>query len=299
MLNHPTANKESDPLRNLLLDAALTAVSDEPTKRFASADDFLRALESVGEEKVNLSPSIDVYELQLRIEQLVLDRRFDEALEICPPTWEQTRENILAKRDMVIVDGDLLLEIDGVRLHHVGSTDIGPGLTGGNDAHDGGVAEVYVVTEPEGGVLEVRVYEATTSAGTARWVGIEQSLGEPDRLRHAVRSLRISIYEGDDGSPWMELSQAQLKLTGNILGQATKKLVNESKLSAPLMPIEARELFNRFGASDFGTRAEIMGDTSNRRNYLAVKFGSDSKHLAAIAHFVSRIMPLYKGITDL
>ena len=299
MLSRPSANKESNALRDLLLDAALKAVSDEPKNRFTSADEFLQAMESVGDEKVFLSPSIDVYELQLRIEQLILDRKFDEALEICPPTWEQTRENILTKRDMVIVDGDLLLEIDGVRLHHVGSTEIGPGLTGGNDAHEGGVAEVYVVTEPEGGVLEVRVYEAKTGAGTARWVGIEQSLGEPDRLRHAVRSLRISIYEGDDGSPWMELSQAQLKLTGNILGQATKRLVNESKLSAPIMPIEARELFNRFGAIDFGTRAEIMGDTSNRRNYLAVKFGSDSKHLAAIAHFVSRIMPLYKGITDL
>ena len=154
-----------------------------------------------------------------------------------------------------------------MRLHFAGSTEIGPGKTAGNADHDGGSAQVYIVTEPEGGVMEVRVCEAMTEEGNARWVGIEQGLGVPERLNHAVRSLRISISELPESIAWMELSQAQ-------------------------------DLLHQFGASNFGTRAELFGETNNRRNYLAITFSPESTHLAAVAHFVCRIMPLYKGLVE-
>jgi hypothetical protein len=54
----------------------------------------------------------------------------------------------------------------------------------------------------------------------------------------------------------------------------------------------------KFGASGFGTREELFRETNNRRGRLAVAFGQNSEHLAAVGHFVSRIMPLYKGITQ-
>jgi serine/threonine protein kinase len=298
MLSQGPSTGSDDLIRNILLDASLQAIHEDPSQRFSSADSFLSALEIVGAEPPLPSPSIDVYELQREIEKLVANHQFDEALAMCPAQWEQTRDYILAKKQLVEIDGELLLDIEGVRLHFAGSTDIGPGKTGGNVDHDGGTAQVYIVTEPEGGVMEVRVCEAMTEEGNARWVGIEQGLGVPERLNHAVRSLRISISELPESSAWMELSQAQLKLTGTILGQATKKLVNEEKLSSPLSPIKARDLLQQFGASNFGTRAELFGETNNRRNYLAVTFGPDSGHLAAVAHFVSRIMPLYKGLVE-
>ena len=298
MLSQGSSNGSDDSIRNILLDASLRAISEDRGQRFSSADAFLSALEIVGAEPPLPSPSIDVYELQLEIEKLVANHQFDEALAMCPAQWEQTRDYILAKKQLVEIDGELLLDIEGVRLHFAGSTDIGPGKTGGNVDHDGGAAQVYIVTEPEGGVMEVRVCEAMTEEGNARWVGIEQGLGVPERLNHAVRSLRISISELSESSAWMELSQAQLKLTGTILGQATKKLVNEEKLSSPLSPIKARDLLHQFGASNFGTRAELFGETNNRRNYLAITFGPESTHLAAVAHFVCRIMPLYKGLVE-
>jgi hypothetical protein len=228
----------------------------------------------------------------------VANHQFDEALAMCPAQWEQTRDYILAKKKLVETDGELLLEIDGVRLHFAGSTEIGPGKTGGNDDHDGGTAQVYIVTEPEGGVMEVRVCEAMTEDGQARWVGVEQGLGVPERLNHAVRALRISLYETTDNVFWMELNQAQLKPVGNIVGQASAKLVSEEKLSEPLVPFTARELFTKFGASGFGTREELFGELNKRRGRLAVAFGQNSDHLAAVGHFVSRIMPLYKGLVQ-
>jgi serine/threonine protein kinase len=298
MLAHPSTPESDEAVRSVLVEASLRAISEDPSQRFSSANAFLDALLVVGAEPPLPTPSIDVYQLQLEIENLVANRHFDEALAICPEAWEQTREYILTKKQLVEIDGELLLEIDGVRLHYVGPTDIGAGLTGGNVQHDGGIAEVYIVTEPEGGVMEVRVCEAMTESGNARWVGIEQGLGVPDRLAHAVRSLRISLYQTTDNVFWMEVNQAQLKPAGNIVGQASGKLVSEEKLSEPLVPFTARELFMKFGASGFGTREELFGETNNRRGRLAVAFGQNSDHLAAVGHFVSRIMPLYKGLVQ-
>jgi serine/threonine protein kinase len=296
MLSQGSSKGSDDLIRNILLDASLRAINEDRSQRFSSADAFLSALEIVGAEPPLPSPSIDVYQLQLAIEKLVANHQFDEALAMCPAQWEQTRDHILAKKKLVETDGELLLDIDGVRLHFAGSTEIGPGKTAGNADHDGGTAQVYIVTEPEGGVMEVRVCEAMTEDGQARWVGIEQGLGVPIRLEHAVRSLRISLYETTDNVFWMELNQAQLKLDGNIAGQASGKLVSEEKLSEPLVPFTARELLIKFGASGFGTREKLFGETNNRRGRLAVAFGQNSEHLAAVGHFVSRIMPLYKGL---
>jgi serine/threonine protein kinase len=298
MLSHPSSIPSDDPIRSVLVDASLKAMNEDPNQRFSCAEDFLDVLHQTDAELPLPSPTLDVYQLQLEIENLIANRQFVDALAICPAEWEQTRDYILAKKQLVEVDGELLLEIEDVRLHYVGPTDIGPGLTGGNVSHDGGVAEVYIVTEPEGGVLEVRVCEAMTENGIARWVGVEQGLGVPDRLAHAVRSLRISLYETTDQIPWMEINQAQLKSAGNIVGQAASKLVDEEKLSHPLSPFTARELFSKFGASGFGTREELFEETNNRRRRLAISFGQNSEHLAAVGHFVTRIMPLYKGITE-
>ena len=298
MLARPTSMQTDDSVRNVLVEASLRAINEDPSQRFSSASAFLEAIAVAGAEPALPIPSIDGYQLQLEIENLVANRHFDEALAICPEAWEQTREYILTKKQLVEVNGELVLEIDGVRLQYIGATDFGAGLTGGNLQHDGGKAEVYIVTEPEGGVMEVRVCQALTESGDARWVGIEQGFGVPDRLAHAVRSLRISLYETTDHVFWMEVNQAQLKPAGNIVGQASGKLVSEEKLSEPLVPFTARELFMKFGASGFGTREELFGETNNRRGRLAVAFGQNSEHLAAVGHFVSRIMPLYKGIAQ-
>ena len=49
---------------------------------------------------------------------------------------------------------------------------------------------------------------------------------------------------------------------------------------------------------EFGTKQELWGETSKRKNFLAITFPDSSTHLPAIAHFVSRILPLYAGITE-
>jgi len=62
--------------------------------------------------------------------------------------------------------------------------------------------------------------------------------------------------------------------------------------------VNLRSLLEEFGAVGFGTREELFGDTSKRKNFLAVAFGPDSPHLAAIIHLVTRVIPLKAGLTE-
>jgi len=48
----------------------------------------------------------------------------------------------------------------------------------------------------------------------------------------------------------------------------------------------------QFGATATGTRADVIGDTSNRRNTLCTVGPGDAEHLAAVAHFITRALPL-------
>jgi hypothetical protein len=96
----------------------------------------------------------------------------------------------------------------------------------------------------------------------------------------------------------MELMQAQLKLNPKYPYQSTKKMVDSTQLSAPLDGRESGLLFKSFGAEGFGTKFALWGETGGHKNYLAVTFRDEATHVPAVAHFISRIIPLYAGITE-
>ena len=169
-------------------------------------------------------------------------------------------------------------------------------MTSGNNAHNGGTADSYIVTVPDGGVLEIRVCAAEVDGAIERWVGVEQGFGYPDRMHHAVRSHRMSISVAG-GHEWMEITQSQLKKVAVPANQATKKQVTEAGLSGPLGS-DVRDILERFGVTAFGTREEVLGETNKRRFYLAAVFGPDAQHAPAVVHFVSRLVPLYMGVEE-
>mgnify|MGYP000206038172 FL=1 len=96
----------------------------------------------------------------------------------------------------------------------------------------------------------------------------------------------------------MELMQAQLKKDPKHPNQATKKMVNKVQLSAPIDDGDADEVFRSFGASGFASKSELWGETGGHKNYLAVTFSDSATHIPAVAHFISRILPLYAGISE-
>jgi serine/threonine protein kinase len=280
-----------------LIDVALRAVSDDPQQRFTSAAAFLDVL--LSNITVGKLPTVseDVLSLQRKIEQLIKENKFDEALKLCPPEWTITREKIQEKQSLFNIEGSEILKIGDVSLRHIGEIEIPAGSTSENKAHEGGTAIAYHSIDADGGIIEILVCTADTEDGTKQWTATGNGFGYPDRLSHAVRSLRITI-KNVDGIDHMELMQAQLKQEPKHPNQSTKKMVNSAQLSAPLRGQDAGALFTSFGAEGFGTKAELWAETGGHKNYLAVTFRDDATHVPAVAHFISRIIPLYAGVIE-
>jgi serine/threonine protein kinase len=280
-----------------LIDVALRAVSDDPQQRFTSAAAFLDVL--LSNAVVGPLPTVgeDVLSLQRRIEKLVNEHKFEEALKLCPTDWIITREKIQEKQGLFNIDGSEILKIANVSLRYIGEMNIPAGSTPANQLHDGGTAIAYHSVDNEGGIIEILVCTAVTTDGIQRWTASGKGFGFPDRISHAVRSLRISITTKQELNH-MELSQAQLKLNPKLPNQSAKKMVNSTQLSAPLQGQDAGLLLKSFGAEGFGTKAALWNETGGHKNYLAVTFRDEATHVPAIAHFISRIIPLYAGITE-
>jgi serine/threonine protein kinase len=280
-----------------LLEVALKAISDNPNERFASADEFLDSV--LSSAAVGTIPTIaaDAIALQQQIEELVNTLQFEDALAICPPEWKITRERIIEKQKLINTQGIEIWGSGNLMLRYIGQIQIPEGTTAAAQEHSGGIAELYHSTDGEGGVIELLVCKAETEDGIARWTSTGNGFGYPDRLSHAVRSLRISINE-DDEKCHMELVQAQLKKNPDYPNQSTKKMVDKIQFSKPIVNGDAEKVFASFGSIGFDTKARLWGETNNRRNYLAVTFPTTATHIPALAHFISRIIPLYAGVTE-
>lgn len=228
---------------------------------------------------------------------MVNEQKFEEALSICPIAWTVTREGIAVKQSLLNTRGIELWRSGDLTLRYIGRTQLEPGQTAANEPHNGGVAGLYHSIDQDGGIIELLVCTATIDGKTVKWTATGNGFGYPDRVSHAVRSLRISIGV-KDGVNYMEMMQAQLKTSPKHPHQSTKKMVNKDQLSKPITGATADQVFQQFGVSGFGTKQELWGEAGRRKNFLAITFPDSSTHLPAVAHFVSRILPLYAGITE-
>jgi len=286
----------SSAQRDSLVEIALQAIDEDPQKRFASATAFKDAVISSGLVMTDVRFSEDVFALQNQIEDLVRQSRFVEALALCPENWTATRASIVQKQQLVGEQGAELLQIDGVSLRYVGEVAIPAGSTGANKKHDGGTAEVYIVTLPAGGVIEMHVCSAEPEGQKEMWTRVNQAFGVPGSWDHVVRSKRMNVYPLANQHQYIELSQVRMKPDGKFDNSATAIKVDEAGFASALGGQDPREIFKRFGALGFGTRESIINETNKRKLYLCVKYSEDAQHVPAVAHFLSRIMPLHAGL---
>lgn len=284
-------------LARQLVDLSLRAIHDDPQQRFQSAAEFLDALALLKTDAIQIVHSPDILQLQREIEELISQGKFDDAERLCPAEWQLTRERILQKKQMASAQGELLLEISGITLRHVGQRQIPAGVSSQANKHNGGTAEVYQIVDGQGGVVELLDCTALTENGEDRWTMPGTGFGVPDRVSHANRSLRMSV-DKKNGYFTMEITQAQLKVDPAHQGQAARKKVSKEQLSIPLAGQSADEIFQKFGAIGLGTKEELWGETNRHKSYLAVMFNDTSRHIPAVTHFVSRFIPLYAGITE-
>ena len=292
-----TSASSTTDLGKNLIDVALKAINDDPNLRFMSVTEFLDALLSNAVAGNIPTVTEDVLTLQKKIEQFLNEKKFDEALAICPTDWIVTRERIQEKQKLLNTHGLEIWKSGEISLRHIGQTPIPPGSSSKNTPHNGGVADVYHSADSAGGIIEILVCTAATADGTERWTATGNGFGYPDRLTHAVRSLRISIDNRNEVH-YMELMQAQLKKDPKHPNQATKKMVDKAQLSKPIATGDADQVLRSFGASGFATKSELWDETGGHKNYLAVTFPDSATHIPAVAHFISRILPLYAGISE-
>lgn len=286
----------SSAQRDSLVEIALQAIDEDAQKRFASATAFKDAIISSGLVMTDVRFSEDVFALQNKIEDLVSQSKFVEALALCPENWIATRASIAQKQQLLVEQGMELLQVDGVSLRYVREVAIPAGSTGANKKHEGGTAEVYVVSLPEGGVIELHVCSAELDGQKETWTRVNQAFGVPGSWGHVVRSKRMNVYSQANEYQYMELSQVRMNPGGKFDNSATAIKVDEKGFALPLGGQDPHEIFNRFGALGFGTRELIMNETNKRKGYLCVTYSQDAQHVPAVAHFLSRVMPLHAGL---
>lgn len=262
--------------------------------RYRSAGQFIDALVALKIAVISVPLRQDVWNIQKKIEHLVTAGNFDEALKICAPEWEETRRSIERRRQAVIPIGRPLISINGVELKFIGQREIKPGTTGSNAKHDGGSALLYVVSIPGGGVLEVQVCSAKSEKGLETWVGGEAEYSIPPRMKKLARSLRMNVMPVLDSEDlFVELSQARIN-PGEVDGNPTlKKSITPEDIQLGIGGADAVELFKNLNAIGYGTRAHVCGETNKNRSNLCVRFDSLNVHIPAVAHFVTRVMPLF------
>ncbi len=263
------------------------ACAPKHADRFVSASHFIDELAVLGiDDRPLPEPSLDIVDQLRQIENAIADHRWDDALELCPEDWDSVRDRIERRRglDEGAEERTPLIDVDGVSLTHVGQRPFATAKdTGGNETGPG-VVDTYLVRGRANEIIEVLQYR---SADSTTWVqgGDTFQTGMPlERLGHGLRlstsvdgdrmliELRVARFTNDEG--WSNLFQASVAELNEAAGT------------------DVAAILTRFGGEQVGTREEVAGETGRRRNYACVVGHADAEHLPAVAHFVTRVLPL-------
>ena len=51
-----------------------------------------------------------------------------------------------------------------------------------------------------------------------------------------------------------------------------------------------------FGVTGYGTRFQVLGEGGVRRNYLCMTMAEGNEDAPAVAHFLTKVLPLARGV---
>ena len=69
-------------------------------------------------------------------------------------------------------------------------------------------------------------------------------------------------------------------------------VVEKSNWTGTAAGVDIAEVLGRFGATDVGTRADVIGDEGKRRGFMCAVGDPTAKHLPVVARFLTRVLPL-------
>jgi hypothetical protein len=150
-----------------------------------------------------------------------------------------------------------------------------------------GTARAYLVSVPDGGILEVA---ATHWDSGDRDVRAMTRLAGPTSYERLLKGLRLGIAAAGEERYFCEL--------GITRYHEDKQPTVVRALPEDLEHVLGQDvgaMFAGLGANGFGTREFIMGETNRRRFYLAVAFSGSAHDVPIGAYVLTRVLPLMKG----
>jgi hypothetical protein len=279
------------------------ATSVSAVERFRSATEFIDALVAlnIGSTQTDrVLPDLEVYR---RVEALVAEGKFDEALAVCAKrNWLEAAANIERKKQLASDQGRELVSVDGVTVSYLGTREVGPGTTGSNGEYKRGLAYVYLAKLDQGGVLEfhtVSAHPIDPESGEElpieeTWVQGDLEFGLPEHVQMLADRRRLVVMPLTSDGRYCHIRQLQLNSAEKVGGQwkATNKKITEAQLRKGAGGADVATLLRSFGAVDFGTRERVIMDTSKMRGDLCVKFDRSAIHVPAVTFLICRLLPL-------
>ena len=117
-----------------------------------------------------------------------------------------------------------------------------------------------------------------------RVVSVEKA---PDSLRRLERGLRLGIQKVSSKRAFAEIRVAHVKdADWSNMYQTT-----EDEMSG-IVGERLHKFLGRFGRVAVGTRGDVLGDASRRRNDLGVVFDDDASLVPAVTYFATRVLPI-------
>lgn len=266
------------------------ACAPHRSERFGSTAEFIGALGALGIDDVEIEvPELEIVERLRAIDDALAEERWDDALELCDPEWVPIRERIERRRITAEVaeEAEPIFEAHGFAITLTSTIPFGLATDPGTVERGPGTVSSYLVRGPAGELVEVLQYRADDGIA---WVDGGDTFQTEMPLQRIGRALRLGSqdYEGDLA---LELRVALINSDNGWSNPYQVSLPELCERSG----VDVSEVLTRFGATRVGTRSEVTGDTSNRRNTLCVVGPRDAEHLPVIAHFITRVLPLGRG----
>lgn len=169
----------------------------------------------------------------------------------------------------------------------------GPTTTGNVTAHRPGKkgeeadATIYHVMGPE---VKLTLHNIVFDDG-ARQVITEKTHYSPARFNRLIRRLRFTTLDNNNGI--FVLRQARMKddVWSNLFTATRQQLDVGAGMDVEKALLDA-------GASAYGTRAEVLGETGRTRNQMCVTFRDDEGDLVPlVAYVATRVLPVLRGFS--
>ena len=185
------------------------------------------------------------------------------------------------------MDGQLVLEHGGFELLDLGSWVPVEGQTSSRNVSKG---QAYQFELRAGNRVALTLGEVHWANGDweVRGLSVERA---PDSLRRLEHGLRMGVRRMTRGRGLVEIRVARCKDQNWSNMFQTSETEMKQIIGAPL-----GTFLRKFGALEVGSREDVLGDVSNRRNDLCATFNDDDSLVPIVAYFVTRVLPIAQNV---